>query len=151
MILPGTGRGTAPAGRGGGGSQSLARVSTTAARKLRRSMLLPEVLLWQQLRGQKLGFKVRRQHPVGPYVADFYVSERRLIIEVDGDHHGFKKEVAHDSGRDKFMVENGYGVCRIRAVDVLKRFEAVIEMIIARVAIPLHHPADGPPPRVGEE
>jgi very-short-patch-repair endonuclease len=48
-------------------------------------MSLPEVLLWQALRARPGGWKFRRQHPSGPYVADFYCHEARLIVEVDGD------------------------------------------------------------------
>ncbi|MEJ1968138.1 MAG: DUF559 domain-containing protein [Rhizomicrobium sp.] len=55
------------------------------ARALRRKMTLPEILLWQQLRGRKLrGLSFRRQHPVGPYILDFFCASAALAIEVDG-------------------------------------------------------------------
>ena len=54
------------------------------ARELRRSMSLPEGLLWQELRKRPAGFKFRRQHPFGPYVLDFFCASMRLAIEVDG-------------------------------------------------------------------
>ena len=44
----------------------------------------PEAMLWAELRRSKQGFKVRRQHPIGPYVADFFVRDANLVIEVDG-------------------------------------------------------------------
>ena len=149
MILPGTGRGTSEAG--GGASPRAHRPATLRARKLRREMSLPEVMLWNQLRGQKLGFKVRRQHPIGDYAGDFYVSSARLVIEVDGDGHGHGRRPEYDAGRDRFMIENGYSILRVSAVDVMTNLAGVIDAIMARVGTPLHHPADGPPPPAGEE
>jgi ATP-dependent DNA helicase RecQ len=56
------------------------------ARDLRRDMSLPEVQLWQALRGEKLGgLKFRRQHPIAPYVLDFYCATARLCVEVVSD------------------------------------------------------------------
>ena len=150
MILPETGRGTAPKGRGGGGS-SLRKPSVYAARKLRRNMTLPEAMLWQRLRASGLGVKVRRQHPIGPYVVDFYVREWRLVIEVDGEVHGFGDRPERDAVRDQFLALNGNRMLRVRAVDVMKNIECVLEGILAQAENPLHHPADGPPPRAGEE
>jgi len=57
------------------------------ARKLRRNMTLPEVLLWRWLRQRPEGLKFRRQYPTGPYVLDFFCSDARLAIEVDGEAH----------------------------------------------------------------
>ena len=57
------------------------------ARRLRRVMTIPEVILWTRLRQRPGGFKFRRQHPAGPYVLDFFCSEARLAIEVDGMVH----------------------------------------------------------------
>jgi very-short-patch-repair endonuclease len=55
------------------------------ARELRRQMSLPEIVLWQALRKARLGgLRFRRQHPIGPYIVDFYCPAARLAIEVDG-------------------------------------------------------------------
>ncbi len=53
------------------------------ARGLRIAMSAPEITLWQVLRRRPAGLKFRRQHPSGPYVADFYCHEARLVIYVD--------------------------------------------------------------------
>ena len=150
MILPGTGRGTAPEGRGGGGS-SLRRPEVYAARKLRRSMSPPEAMLWQELRGARLGFKVRRQHPIGPYVADFFVRDGRLVVEIDGSAHDLGDRPHRDEVRDRYMLERGYRIVRIAAGDVTKDIEAVLRFIAVQAGSPLHHPSDGPPPHAGEE
>ncbi|MEG3091534.1 endonuclease domain-containing protein [Sphingomonas sp. PB1R3] len=151
MILPGTGRGTGEAG--GGGVRPIRRPEVSLARKLRRVMTLPEVMLWQQLRGSPGGLRFRRQHPMGCYVADFYCSKARMIIEVDGAIHGVEKRLVRDTGRDRYLNDNGYRVMRIGAADILRDAEAVAASIVSLAAAALHHSpsASGPPPRSGEE
>ena len=127
------------------------RPETYLARKLRREMTLPEVLLWQRLRGNAASVRFRRQHPIGPYIADFFCTAHKLVIEIDGKDHDGAEKAEHDARRDAFLKENGYQVLRIAAADVLKDVDAVAQAIVARAASPLHHPSDGPPPRAGEE
>jgi very-short-patch-repair endonuclease len=111
----------------------------------------PEVLLWSQLRGSKLGFKVRRQHPIGPYIADFFVPQEKLVIEVDGGAHDFGDRPELDAARDRYLNERGYQVVRILAVEVMKNLEGALQFIAEHVQSPLHHPPDGPPPHSGED
>jgi very-short-patch-repair endonuclease len=90
------------------------------ARRLRRAMTLPEVLLWQALRGaDKQGLRWRRQHPIGPYVLDFYLPAAKLAVEVDGAAHDVPDQVRHDAARDDWLGERGIHVLRLNAVDVL--------------------------------
>jgi very-short-patch-repair endonuclease len=148
LILPGTGRGTSEAG---GGGSSLHKPEVYAARKLRRAMSPPEAMLWQQLRGSRLGVKVRRQHPIGPYVVDFYVRAWGLVVEVDGEAHNRGDRPARDEARDAFLSLNDYRVLHVPAVDVINNLEGVLQSISARAHNPLHHVAHGPPPRAGED
>ena len=129
------------------------RPEVYAARKLRRSMTLPEAMVWRELRGQKHGFKVRWQHPIGPYVIDFYVAPARLVVEVDGEAHDRGNRPQRDKLRDDYLRGNGYRLLRIPAVEVLNNLEWVLEAIIAAVQSPLHPRASlgGLPPRAGEE
>lgn len=150
MILPGTGRGTIRRANGGGGA-SLRKPEVYAARKQRRQMSPPEVLLWSQLRGKKLGFKVLRQHPIGPYVADFYVPAAKLVIEVDGSAHDYGNRPERDVARDRYMEERNYRAIRIGARDVMRNLDGVLSYIAVQVTNPLHQPSAGPPPRPGEE
>jgi very-short-patch-repair endonuclease len=113
-------------------------------------MTLPEVLLWQQLRGRKLGRRFRRQHP-GPYVVDFFCASAALAVEVDGAVHGYGDCPVRDEQRDRFLGDNGIDVLRAPASAVLQDMQSVLATIVARVAAPLHQPAAGPPPRAGEE
>ena len=72
------------------------KTTMTRARALRRSLSLPEVILWQALRGRRLGdARIRRQHPVGPYILDFYCEAARLAVEVDGSGHEQQDQARH--------------------------------------------------------
>ncbi|HWT11809.1 MAG TPA: endonuclease domain-containing protein [Allosphingosinicella sp.] len=116
-------------------------------------MSLPEVLLWQRLRGSPNGISFRKQHPIDPYVADFYCSAARLVIEVDGEAHDRGDRPRRDETRTAFLQERGYQILRIVAGDVLKDPDGVAESIVAYAAAPLHHRAarGGSPPRPGED
>ena len=150
MILPETGRGTASAGRGGGGG-SLRKPAVYAARKLRRALSLPEAMLWRELRGKKLGLKVRRQHPFGPYVVDFYIAQCALAIEVDGEAHNRCDRPHRDAVRDSYLKKCGCRIARFTAIEVLSNMGGLIAAIVELAANPLHHASHGPPPQTGED
>ena len=152
MILPETGRGTIRRrANGGGGSSPDRRPGTDRARALRKTMTVPEIRLWEQVRANRLGFKVRRQHPVGPYVADFYAREARLIVEIDGEVHNRGEAPQRDAVRDQFFGLNGYRVLHVAASDVMRNLQRVIDTIHGEAEAPLHHASHGPPPRSGED
>ncbi len=131
--------------------------SVLRARKLRKEMTLPEVLLWRLLRGQPHGVKFRRQHPSGELGIDFYCSDANLVIEIDGISHDMGDRPQRDVRRDAWLKSEGLDTVRIPAADVLKDATAIADgiLIMARSRLPLHHPAslDGPPPRdkLGED
>ena len=130
------------------------RPEVSIARKLRRDLSLPEVLLWQRLRGNQAGLKFRRQHPIGPYVVDFYCAALKTVVEIDGEAHSRADRPARDMVRDGFIVENGFRVVRVAARRVLNDPDAAADAIVAYIARPLHplpEEAKGPPPRAGEE
>jgi len=102
------------------------------ARALRRTMSLPEVLLWQQLKTRPGDFKFRKQHPSGPYVADFYCHEARLVIEVDGEAHERGDRPMRDAQRDAWFADRNLDVLRIGAKDVLKNIEGVVQAVVVR-------------------
>ena len=137
--------------RGGGASRALPRPMTSTARKLRKSMSLPEVLLWQELRGGKAGAKFRRQHPIGPFAVDFFCTQAGLVIEVDGEAHNRADRPARDVARDQYLVGAGYRVVRIAAADVLPNLEGVVQQISAAAGSPLHHAGAVPLPTSGED
>ena len=116
------------------------------ARQLRRNMSDAEQKLWQYLRGRQLaGCRFRRQHPVGPYIADFACLERHLLIEVDGGQHNGSQSDAH---REAFLREKGFVVVRFWNNDVLEHLEGVCDVILRYLGDPYPHP--GLPPQAGE-
>jgi very-short-patch-repair endonuclease len=89
------------------------------------------------------GFKFRRQHAIGRYVADFYVAECKLIIELDGESHEDRQE--YDEKRSNDLAETGLHVIRFSNVDVFENLEGVLLNIMdeceARSAGPSPQPS----------
>lgn len=99
------------------------------ARKLRQDQTPSERKLWARLRGRRLnGLKFRRQHPIGPYITDFYCAACRLVIEIDGDGHLEREE--YDANRTEWLEGQGYQVLRFTNRDVQDNTEAVLEAIL---------------------
>jgi very-short-patch-repair endonuclease len=103
------------------------------ARELRRSPSPPESLLWRQLRERPRGLKFRRQHPFGPFIADFYCPAVKLVVEVDGDSHDMGNRPAEDARRERWLREQGLRVIRFNAADVMKDVGSAVTEIL-RVA-----------------
>jgi len=90
-------------------------------RFLRRSQTLSEAAAWELLRDRRFqGLKFRRQHALGPFVADFYCHELRLVVEIDGGIHGSLDRQAYDRERDDWMRDRGLRVLRLQS-DSLSR------------------------------
>lgn len=86
--------------------------------------------LWARIRNKQLdGFRFRRQHTIGPYVADFACAETRIVIELDGDQHAFD-EGARDRKRDAFIESEGWQVLRFWNNDVYGNIDGVLEVIL---------------------
>ncbi|MBT5808715.1 endonuclease domain-containing protein [Candidatus Uhrbacteria bacterium] len=98
-------------------------------KKLRNEPTKAEFILWQELKGSKLGYKFRRQHGVGAYVIDFYCPALRLAIEVDGDTHFEPVDVERDMIRTRFITERNIQLVRVNNVDVYESIDGVIELI----------------------
>ena len=105
------------------------------ARRLRREQTDAERTLWQGLRGRRLGgLKFRRQHPVGPYILDFYCAERRLAVELDGGQHNEAENRRRDEARTAFLEDRGVAVLRYSNLEALGQTGAVLEDIGRRAA-----------------
>ena len=84
-----------------------------------------EQRLWYHLRARRfLGWKFRRQVPLGNYIADFLCEESRVIIEVDGGQHAERMEL--DLQRTEWMRAQGYTVIRFWNNDVLTNIDGVL-------------------------
>jgi len=112
------------------------------AKQLRRELTDAEVILWSQLRHWPLA-KIRRQHPIGIYIADFACVAARLIIEVDGATHSNDAEVAHDAARSKYLDQRGWRVFRVTNDEIYKSLDDVLTAIASLLPPP---PLRGPPP-----
>ena len=100
-----------------------------SAPELRSEPSPPEGLLWSRLRRRRLGgLRFRRQHPLGPYVADFYCHESALAVEIDGVYHAGDRK-ARDAARDAWMQERGLRVLRVPAAAVMGDLDAVLRTI----------------------
>jgi very-short-patch-repair endonuclease len=92
-----------------------------AAKQLRRQLTLPEIILWTHLRNAQLaGLRFRRQHPIGPFVLDFYCPAAHLCVEVDGRAHDTAEQAARDDRRTQWLAQAGIRVLRLNATDILQ-------------------------------
>jgi very-short-patch-repair endonuclease len=97
------------------------------AKNLRKNSTDAERVVWKFLRAKQIeGLKFRRQEPIGKYIVDFVCFEKDLIIEVDGGHHS----ETVDSGRDAWLLSQGFEVLRFWNHDVLQNIEGVLEVIL---------------------
>ncbi|MDY6923457.1 MAG: endonuclease domain-containing protein [Pseudomonadota bacterium] len=118
------------------------------AKALRRPLSPPEARLWVRVRAHRLrGFKFRRQHPIGPYILDFYCPAGRLAVEIDGRCHDDEARLIHDRRRTEWLHRRGIRVIRIAAVDVRDELEGVLAYIGRVLEERLERPEPPPPPR----
>ena len=112
------------------------RLSDTArqrSRSLRREMTKSERLLWDYLRNRTFGgFKFVRQHPIGPYFADFVCRKAKLVVELDGQGHD--QAIAYDERRDAFLEQRGYRVLRLSSSDMIRNPDGVLSQIEGALA-----------------
>ncbi len=99
------------------------------AKKNRREMTESEEVLWNSLRKLNCGFRFRRQHPVGDFIADFICLKRKLVIEVDGGYHEEPIQQIDDQMRTDYMERKGYTVIRFKNDEILYDLPTVIMRI----------------------
>ena len=105
------------------------------ARQLRRDATPEETVLWTKLRGTKLGVPIRRQHPLGNVVVDFYCPRAKVAIELDGAHH----DANADAERDRVLLKRGIVVVRYENYRVREDLPAVVtairDLVLSRAAL----------------
>ncbi|ESQ92785.1 hypothetical protein ABAC460_02830 [Asticcacaulis sp. AC460] len=90
------------------------------ARRFRRNLTKSELWLWARLKARSPDAPVfRRQHPIGPYILDFYCAKARLCVEVDGEVHEYHDKMRRDQIRDAWLIERDIQVHRIVAADLM--------------------------------
>jgi very-short-patch-repair endonuclease len=113
------------------------------ARSLRRPLTPAEKKLWARIRGgQVVGLKFRRQHQIGPFIADFCCPAAGLVVEIDGDTHAGQE--SHDAARTEQITALGYRVIRFTNSDVHSRLKFVLDEILVRCEALLPSPRPSP-------
>ena len=109
--------------------------TTLSARRnapaLRREMTESERTLWSRLRGEQMGVKFRRQHPLGGYVADFACLAPKLIVELDGSQHAHQQN--YDQRRDTYFRSHGFDVLRFATDAPFVNLDGVLVSILDRL------------------
>ena len=101
---------------------------------LRKSQTPQEIILWDKLRNNQLGFKFKRQYSVGPYVLDFYCPIKKLAIEIDGLQH--IQDKAYDIERSNYLSIFGIRVIRFWNNEININIDEVILKIMAELTTP---------------
>ena len=104
-------------------------------KELKNNLTKAEDILWQKIRRNSLGVKIRRQHVVGRYIADFICLSHNLIIEVDGKIHEQQKE--QDRERTEYLNDRGFRVIRFTNEDIETNIDAVVEKIKTELIWPV--------------
>lgn len=99
------------------------------SRQNRKQQTEAEEVLWQHIRNNQLGVKVRRQHAIQGYIVDFALLKAGLAIEVDGAYHNEDEQRRFDEARTKCLAAYGIDVLRFTNEEVLTDIAAVLESI----------------------
>ena len=96
-------------------------------RNLRNQQTVEEEILWNELRNNKLGVKIRRQHSIVEYVVDFYCPKYKLAIEIDGSTH--KGREGYDNLRTEYIKSLGIKTIRFWGGQIRNDLNSVLEII----------------------
>src|SRR5689334_11528306 len=114
------------------GRRTIDSFRRATARRLRANATNAETIVWRHLRTLETdGTHFRRQVPIGPYVADFACMAVRLIIEIDGSHHGEEPNRARDEERTRWLEAEGYRVLRFWNNDIVQNPDGVLDVVYA--------------------
>lgn len=108
---------------------SLYKVLQERALQHRNYPTQAEAVLWEYLKGNRLGAKFRRQHLIGQYIPDFVCFSKQLIVEVDGGYHFIGDQLISDEQRTAYLESFGYQVIRFTNEEVLADTQNVLQKI----------------------
>ncbi|MGN6532350.1 MAG: leucine--tRNA ligase [Ginsengibacter sp.] len=106
------------------------------SRENRKEKTPAEDKLWQRLRNNQLGSKVRRQHVIDGFIIDFAFLNEKLLIEVDGDYHNDPEQKKYDDSQSEFLESLDYRIIRFTNDEIINHFQKVIERIKNELATP---------------
>jgi leucyl-tRNA synthetase len=110
---------------------SMWEVLKVNSRENRQNQTEAEELLWQNLRNSKTGYKIRRQHAIDGYIADFVCLKKGLVIEVDGGYH--LETTEQDEIRTQVLNELGFEIIRFTNEEVVTNVNKVVKTIKAKL------------------
>ncbi|MGZ5282623.1 MAG: DUF559 domain-containing protein, partial [Bacteroidia bacterium] len=105
-----------------------------SGREMRKNPTEAENLLWQELRGDKLGVSFRRQHAIGIHIVDFVALDKKLVVEVDGEVH--EQQMREDQERTEALQTQGFHIIRFKNEEVAQNIEEVKQRIKTELAKP---------------
>ena len=105
------------------------------AERLRRDMTPAEKIIWDRVCKNQLGIRIRRQHPVWKFIADFYCHEVKLVVEIDGGIHLRSENKEYDISRDIILKEFKIEILRFTNDEVNNETDLVIEKIRRTIEI----------------
>ena len=108
-------------------NQKVIKAKLQRAKELRREMTPAEIILWNELRANKLGVHFRRQQVIAGFIVDFYCHKAGLVVEVDGDIHDLQQE--DDARREKVLREMGLRIVRFGNGEVVRELSTVVVRI----------------------
>jgi len=118
-------------------SKQRERILAERAHAMRNAPTASEAILFEALRGGKLGVAFRRQVPLlGRYIADLYAPALRLVVEIDGGYHAAWERA--DAKRDRALVRAGYRVVRVSAECVMRDIDAALAAVRAASTVLAH-------------
>jgi very-short-patch-repair endonuclease len=113
--------------------EKIPRENWQRARELRNRPTRAEQILWRALRGRQLRVRFLRQHAIGPYIADFFAFQERLVVEVDGDTHANPESAERDKTRHAYFASQQILVKRYTNLDILGNLDGVLQDILETV------------------
>ncbi|HEY4115569.1 MAG TPA: DUF559 domain-containing protein [Rhizomicrobium sp.] len=110
-------------------------MNRSRAKTMRHAPVGTETVFWPHIRNRKLGgFKFKRQQLIGPYIVDYVCSEKKVIVELDGELH--RSRMGYDAARDRYLEDNGYRVLRFENGEVVEYLSTVLEAVLAALSAP---------------
>ena len=94
-----------------------------------------EKIIWERVCKNQLGVRIRRQHPIWKFIADFYCHELKLIIEIDGGIHLSQENKEYDNSRDITLNELGIQTIRFTNDQAINNTDWVIEEIKSKIEL----------------
>ncbi|MEO8512795.1 MAG: endonuclease domain-containing protein [Ignavibacteria bacterium] len=110
------------------------KIDNEKRKSLRNNMTKAEEILWGEIKNRKiLGFKFRRQFGIGAYVVDFYCTELKFVIEIDGATHLTDEEIEYDRNRENEIKQLDIRFIRFTNIEIYEALEYVLERLKAKI------------------